>query len=489
MLKKHLKKMMFCFLGLVFLLPHEGISQKKIKPRKLKKDLNVLLEAVEKHPNLYEILSKDSFDNKVAFIKNEIEQPKTVDEFYKLTASLLALFNDSYTSIHFPKGWRQKHWSQYGFFPFKVHLSDENRLYLLNHFLGENTIALTSELLSINGLNIDSFIKQIEKWIPFENLSVRNQLIERGMNLWITLHFGLQKTHTIKLADFDRDFIVNNITPEDLENYQHPENEELRRLKKIRDGEPYEYKKLDDQIGLLSIYSFWTPKGEEHKTFLKETFRKINRDSVQSLILDIRGYTYGYLSNTPLLVHYLTDRPFKTNIGYRLNKKYTNSLRKISRTGMGLNFNKDPEFINAYLDSLYASTLQEPIHLENEFSGDLFLLTDQDMNSNTVAFSSIIKCSAGGLVIGAVANSTPSYYTIPIKGELKHSKLSYQISTVEYFTSCAGLESEGVKPDITFKPSIFEMSKGVDSQLNFAKLAIKKINKRKQAVSNSYNEH
>lgn len=80
------KNILLCVLGSTFLFSSEGIAQKTIKPRNLKKDLKELISSIEAHPDPYRINSKESFDQIIVHIKDQIETRKTVGEFYKLTS-------------------------------------------------------------------------------------------------------------------------------------------------------------------------------------------------------------------------------------------------------------------------------------------------------------------------------------------------------------------------------------------------------------------
>ena len=63
-------------------------------------------------------------------------------------------------------------------------------------------------------------------------------------------------------------------------------DEDRRRQKKMSTNQPFEYKKIKEDVGLIKIYSFAVGDANGYHVFLRNTFKKIAKDSITSLIID-----------------------------------------------------------------------------------------------------------------------------------------------------------------------------------------------------------
>ena len=121
---------------------------------------------------------------------------------------------------------------------------------------------------------------------------------------------------------------VKNMPLKSWDKFQKNNKEE--RDKKIARGEPYDYKKVGDGIGLLSIYAFSAPDIESYNRFLFKTFKTIHKDATHSLIIDIRGNFGGWPKIASHLFHFISNTYFKTMAKSRLkvSAAFKNNLFK-----------------------------------------------------------------------------------------------------------------------------------------------------------------
>lgn len=475
-----------------FLLPTSLVSQKTIKPKKLKKDLKELVKVIEGHPDPYRVIPEESMNMVIAHIEKQIENPMTVEEFYKLTSSLVALIKDGHSSLRMPRNWLKNKRKEHGVFPYEVHLSNDDKLYILKHYGGDKSIAGGTEILGINGISVDSFITVIDPWISYEIPRFRNVIIEISIETYFNLVFGTSKDVSLKLAGHDEDYVVQNLPYKGFKDI-YKEHEEQRE-KNIRNGRPYEYTKLNDDVGLLNIYSFSVPDIDKYDLFLRKTFKKIISDDIKSLILDVRGNFGGYPLVSSKLIHHLTDKPFKImeRSDTKISKAYRDYFKKSVPPGVNLKdyiLNRSNKFqidldavINDPIGSFKTENnifIEDKRELKNEFRGDTYLLVDRVSFSAASSFAATFRCYELGTIIGDETGGTRIFHANAFGGLLGNSKISYGISSAKLYTSCPSSEGEGVEPDIAFKPSILELASGFDSHLNFAKVVIKKINKKK----------
>lgn len=475
------------------IFPVDLIAQKTIKPKKLKKDLKELIKVVEGHPDPYRIIPEESFNQVVAHIEEQIENPMTVEEFYKLTSSLIALIKDGHSSLRMPRNWLKNKRKEHGVFPYKMHLSNDEKLYILKHYGGDKTLGGGTEVLAINGISVDSFITTVDPWISYEIPRFRNVIIEISFETYLNLVFGTSKDVSLKLAGHDEEVIVQNLPHKGFKDvYKDNEDEKEKRMRK---GNPYEYTKLNDDVGLLNIYSFSVPDMDKYDMFLRKTFKKIVGDDIKSLILDVRGNFGGFPLVSSKLIHHLTDKPFKImeRSDTKISKAYRNYFKESVPPGINLKdyiLNRSNKFeidldavINDPIGSYKTANnifIEDKREQRNEFRGDTYLLTDRVSFSAASSFAATFRCYELGTIIGDETGGTRIFHANAFSGLLGNSKIGYGMSSTKLYTSCPSSELDGVEPDIAFKPSILELASGFDSHLNFAKVVIKKVNKKKQ---------
>ncbi|MFK7907134.1 MAG: S41 family peptidase, partial [Chitinophagales bacterium] len=245
--------------------------------------------------------------------------------------------------------------------------------------------------------------------------------------------------------------------------------------------------------GLINIYAFRVRSVEDYKLFLHTTFKKIRKDSVHSLIIDVRGNFGGWPRIASYLFHYISDsyfktmgksrmkvsNPYKRNLLDRMPQlRTTKSALRQRRHFIDLRaIMRDP--INSYVDEEIFFN-EEPKTEIFEFKGDCYLLTNRDSYSAASSFASTFQCYQMGVIIGEETGGTKIFRANAIYEKLMRSELSVGMSTTKLFTTCYNKEFEGIEPTIKFIPSINEIISGMDAQLLFTQRLIKKIIQNKQ---------
>ncbi|MFK7903816.1 MAG: hypothetical protein AB8B69_01765, partial [Chitinophagales bacterium] len=267
-------------------------EDKLISSKKLIKDFDYLKEIVDAHPDPYTHISEKDFNAKFDSLKATLDKPHSVLEFYKKAAFLIALIRDGHSSVRFPYSWLETQRKKIGAFPYKIHLTNENELYIIESFNGNKKL-VGAKILTINGIGVDSFLNKINPYISYELIPFRNTVISRSFEAYLYIAFGHANNTKIEYSTGETSFVeVKNMPYKEWKKFQRKHKEE--REAKIGIGEPYAYKKIGDGVGLINIYAFRVRSVEDYKLFLHTTFKKIRKDSVHSLIIDVRGNFGGW---------------------------------------------------------------------------------------------------------------------------------------------------------------------------------------------------
>lgn len=168
----------------------EGQDSKLIKPKNLLKDLDQFELFVEAHPDPYTHISKESFEQEIKTLRESLIEPHTQLEFYNKLSALVALIKDGHSSVSLPSNWQLKERKEQGVFPYEVHLTDDEELYITKQY-GHTEIPLGAKILSINDLSVDSFLVKVDNLVPHEKKTFRNTIIDGDLQKYLYLVFGV----------------------------------------------------------------------------------------------------------------------------------------------------------------------------------------------------------------------------------------------------------------------------------------------------------
>lgn len=482
----------FVLFSLAFCLPFFATAQNaELTPKKMKKDLKALKKIIEAHPDPYTHISQEAFNKYFDDLEFSINESLTTIEFYNKVASIVALIRDGHSQVRLPQYWLKKQRKEHGAFPYEMYLTNDDKLYVLKTYRKDG-IPVGSKILSINNIPVDSFLNVIDPFISYEKKEFRNTKIDGGFEGYLYSAFGQSNNLVFEYSSVDTLSVkVENMPYQEWKKFIKSNKEE--REKRIAKGEPYDYEKISDGVGVIKIFSFGVSNLKDFDLFLYKTFKKIKADEIHSLVIDVRGNFGGWPKVSSRVFQYISDDYFKTmaQSNVKVSESYRNYLYKympslryykpsiqeqkhyldlgaIIREPIG-SFINERKFFN-----------EEPIEEEHEFKGDCYLLTDRDSYSAASSFAATFQCYQMGIIIGEETGGTKIFRANAIYEELPRSGLRVGMSTTKLYTACFNEEFEGVKPTIAYKPKIFEITSEHDMHLLFAQRVIKQVQKERK---------
>ena len=470
-------------------------QDKLLSTKKRKKDLKELKKIFDAHPDPYTHISEKDFNKKWKEVESTLEQPQTTLDFYKEIASLVAVLKDGHSSAYLPSYWMKKQRKKNGAFPYEIHLSNDNQMYIIKKF-NDGKIPVGSKILEINGINIEQFLAKIDPFISYEKIRFRNTRIDDNIEKYLYLAFGHSDSTKIKYFTSDTlEITTRNMNFKKWKKFQKNDREE--REIKISIGEPYAYKKIAEGVGVISIYSFSTPNYKGYKLFLLKTFKTIKNDNIHSLIIDIRGNYGGWPKVASSLFHYISDSYFKTmarssmKVSYAYRNNLTNRYPSLRGARPFIPQRRHYLDIAAILGDPYDTFVNEetffnekPITKKFEFTGKTYLLSNRDSYSAASSFAATFQCYQMGLIIGEETGGTKIFRANAIHETLTKSGIRVGMSTTKLFNTCFNKEFEGIKPNIEYAPDILQIISGTDTQLIFAQRIIQEIQKLEKEAKN-----
>jgi len=467
---------------------------KMLSPKKMKKDLKTPLETIDAHPDPYTKISEKEFQ---AIIKN-VEQniSKEIDEieYYKNISKIIASISDGHSRVYMPKYWLKKVRKKNGAFPYEVYLTNDGELFVIKTY-GDKQIALGAQILEINGMSVNSFVETVTPHISYETIPFRNDRISEGFEFMLYLVFKQVDQLSFKFKVTNESEVIVSTMPYKEWKKQKKDLREQRE-KKIARGEPYDFKILKPGIAKIDIFSFGTTNIDKYNYFLNETFKKIKKNKVHSLIIDVRGNYGGWPKIASELFHYIHEGHFKTmakssmKISYPYRSYYTDRNPKLRSANVIVNQRRHYINLEAVLRGELGTYIDEdvffneaPVTEIHEFRGDCYLLIDRKSYSASSSFASTFQCYSMGLLIGEPTGGTKIFSANAITKILPKSRLKVRMSTTKLFTACYNQENEPVIPNIEVVPTITDLVHNSDSQLNTALRLIKKIQLKKAEIS------
>ncbi len=480
-----MKKLTFYVLSLS-LLHVLSAQERLLEPKQLKKDYAFLVDLIDAHPKPHRHITEKALKRLIDSTRQLMNNPMSALDFYRLTSPIYAALKDGHTSVSMPSGWLKKHRKTFGVFPYKIFINEEDQMYLIDNYSNDETIPMGSEVIKINGLSSAEFIHSVSKYISYEQEIFRNTIIESLIDFYLLLHFGQVTSLDIEyLSDKHRTHHIQYIPHENWRD--ELEETETLKEKRVAKGEPYAYEKIAHDAGLLRIYSFAISDQSKYDVFLRDMFRKIKNDSIQSLIIDVRGNTGGYPRVVSKLLHWISDGYFKTmaKSETKVSKAYKRYFQQMAPS---LNFYQ-AQFVRmphtVDIKSLFSyenGTIftedafnEAPQEMYNEFTGDLYLLTDRRSYSASSSFAATFRCYQMGLIIGSETGGTKIFHANSMYETLKHSGLTCIMATVRDYTTCFLEEDEGIKPDLVAEPTVLDRVAKRDAALEYALMVIEKV--------------
>jgi len=424
----------------------------------LEKDLMFFHEKLPSiHPLFLDKDFKGKWENEFAAAIRLLKDSMTQNEFYLISAPLLAYLNDSHSNFLCPVDQRKKYMMEGGSsFPFSVKL-DENRIFVTEYY-GEGSLLFKGceEMVQKNDIASTNIIFEMQKLVGGKSLPVKNLTIEMYFRTYLWMIFGFEKDYQLVLRNDSHqlsNIFVNGITNEQF----------LKNRKRYTPPKTEQYSisiEEDEKTSVLTIRSFSDLNG--FCAFADSAFRVIAEKKVENLIIDIRGNLGGRSIVVDSLMNYLTNKPY--NQYQKIETLISNDLKAYYKEKYPEKYDEIKDFV---IGELYSSSdeMVYPHNSKFRFSGKLFLLTDNKTSSAAATFSGVCKELKLSVIVGEETGGTTEYFgdfwflTLPSTG------LQFHLSP-KRFVQYGGTDlKRGVFPD-------FLVSNKSDSIMDFTKKLI-----------------
>jgi hypothetical protein len=449
--------------------------------QQLQSDFIILRWVLEKaHPGLYWYTPKIAFDQKFDSTYALLNKPMTEGEFYKFLAPLIAQIHCGHTILD-PSYFYQDLGKR---FPLDLKFTD-NQTFIRYNYSDNDNIVVGSQLLKINGQDIQEIIQQIMPALAADALHNQGKwdALETDFQNYYDLMIAKPDSFVLDCIDYQTQkpvqWLVKASDDGFLKGYDKRYYQELESEKSLN------FKILDSlQTGILTINSFLPVDIKFHKQkfskYIKNVFAEISRRNINHLVIDLRKNNGGEMLYANELFSYMALKPYKflDKVQVTSNKKLTQlSFTELSKVTIH-NPRKVMFTDSGYVvKSGYYKFLEVQKPKKSVFAGDLYVLIGKRTFSAANIFSSLVYAYKRGKFVGEETGGGSAglnggdfvNIALPNTGLLIEVPLERWMK----YISDPHLKNRGIIPQYPVQNTIEDELKGFDRVMDYTLQVIK----------------
>ena len=361
-------------------------------------------------------------------------------EYFRELQRFVASLKDGHTSAY----WPVELWNNWSTIPLLTRLIEGKMIVtaVLNETLDQKGIKIGLEIIKINGTDVHEYVSTKIK--PY---------IESSTEQWLNLQaYGREGTRGKKSEEIRLTFKddKNRIFEQSISNSMRDEMD-------YRPMSLFDFKIIDENIGVLKISSFWDDNYFEQFDAIYEKLTDID-----ALIIDIRGNSGGNSNNSAYILSHLTSKQFKMS-------DWSSPLYIPAHAS----WNYPKEW---YIQKSYD---YNPIRDKTIFNKPIVLLINEGTFSAAEDFCVGFRNMNRGIIIGTPSGGSTGNsirFDLPRGGKLQ---ICTKKDTYPNGTKFVGV---GIIPDIEIKETVSSYLANIQSEVDKSLATTKAIEILKNAI-------
>jgi hypothetical protein len=486
----------------VFTQP-DPLSKKILTPHDMQEDFSYLRKILEEtHPGLYRYTSKNAMQAKLDSMQTLFTIEQSFYEFYRIISRLISDIRCAHTHLLPTKDFATFYNNQIKSFPLMLFFT-EGSYYVTVNGTADTSIKPGFELLSINGKSIHSIRAEMQQhlWADGYNQTSKDKMLSEGFfPLFYYLLIEQSGNFILTMEDLDNTEIERTVPAQHLDETKrffnsNPVNKEILAIyepkNKLESKKGWRFAITEkENIGIIRINAFGGGRSEEEarqkmKTFMDGCMKKLHKQKVTDLILDLRNNGGGWDIQGVELFTYFMDKPTRC---YKRLHCLTDSTEFFSLSDLSAEdlsnvkkeLRKEVDGTFSVMEE-FSEQLQIQQPKKNRFTGKVYVLANGGSASASAEFIAYAKSNNSIILIG---EETGGVYEGGnggsfLKFELPNSRIKIGSPLLYYDNDVIppALTGRGVLPDYAVDQKISDLLKGSDTQFNYALELIRKNKK------------
>lgn len=397
-------------------------------------------EFSQKHPGFYRYNDTSSFNQEIDSALSTITNPINELEIYRLLKPIFAKIGCLHTSISLSPETEQQLEAQSNCLPLLLYYK-KGQAFIWKNYSDEKRIPLESEVLSLNGRDIQSIYQELLRNIPMDgfNQTGKYQLLEYSFPTWYRNIIEINDKFSIQIKTKDgveKTFSINGIKAQELPSYQDLSSKKLN-LNVLSD------------LAILTIPSFaksyHKANGQKFKKEIKRYFKRIKNKKVKTVIVDLRGNTGGSDSNAAFFAAHFFDQPFRYWDRIEVSEPIAKDIKGLNRLFYSKPTKKDSIWLwkKSILFTQEFDFYQQQKPAKNNFQGTTYFIIDGLCMSSCADVAAVLSYNHKGTFVG---QETGGGFQGNTSGLIPESQLSngliFSIPLLKYVNA--------VSPDLNF---------------------------------------
>ncbi|HEX2535937.1 MAG TPA: S41 family peptidase [Chitinophagaceae bacterium] len=462
---------------------------RKFAPDVLKEDYRIFRGTLEEwHPSLYWYTPKDSMDAVFRIGEAKLSDSLTEPKFRAVLSWVVARINCGHTAVRPSVGAaRYRDTASRPLFPLALKIWGDTAVVVSNVNRRDSLPARGHLLTALGGRPIRQLIDTFSAHLSRDgyNLTHRYQsLSNRGTfaGLYSVL-YGLPPRMTVRYKDsagVERSGTIGlyRSRPDSLPRQPLPGDRPSRRQRKRQMLASVRQLRTDTalQAAFMELNSF--AKGYGVRRFIRSTFRKLDRQNIRHLVIDLRGNGGGNVNTSNLLTRYIADRRFKiadtlyaiTNKGpygkyqkgYWLNRLF---FRFMTRR------RPDGRYHFTYYEGRYFYPKRR-----HHFNGQVYILTGGNTFSASTLFAGSVMDQENVTVVGEETGGGAYGNTAWLMPDITLPHTGVRVRVPLFRLVIDGRRprnGRGLLPEVPAYPTWEAIRKGVDFKMEAVKAIIR----------------
>ncbi len=452
----------------------------------LREDLAILKQALKTlHPGLYRYNEEADIDRSFEALEAEVTGGMDTPTFYAALSELLARIRCGHTyanPYNQPGLVRQLVFERADKLPFTFRIVDR-RMIVTGNASDDERFQRGTEILQIGDVPVATLLGRTMRLVKADggndgkrlyDLQVRGYAEFESFDIYFPLLFPPKKGEyhiTAKPYGAEKAFAATVKTVDRATRRARLEARYGPLPKRYEDL--WQFEVLDAQTAYLRLGTFVTWNMEmDWKAFLKDTFKKLEKEEIPHLILDIRGNEGGADEVIEELGKYLVKRSVtlegtKSLLRYQ---RVPDALRPYLGTWDETYFDISAQ-VEAAGDGYYRQKGDDfgPLELpagKRAYKGKVFLLIDAGNSSATFLLSRMARESGAATLVGQKTGGSLRGINggMMFMLRLPNSRIEVDIPLIGTFP-LGEQPDRGLQPDIPVAPNVDDIARGVDTEL------------------------